>query len=132
MRTSNCQNENGFTLVEGIVVAVIVAVLSAVATPLYMGYVRDTRINVADNIASMVASACGATKLEDSSLVAAVINGSPYASTRTTVSTITLKGMGGEDNKIQVPADFSVSVDNTNVVCIYTKDANIVSRTFTF
>jgi prepilin-type N-terminal cleavage/methylation domain-containing protein len=132
MRINNYQNEKGFTLVESLVISVIVAVLSAVATPLYMGYVRDTRFNVADNTADLVANACGATKLEDSSLVAEVIKNSPYASTNTTVATIMLKGMSGEDNKIQVPADFSVSVDNSSVVCTYTKDANIVSRTFTF
>ena len=35
----------GFTLVEVIVVAVIVAILAAVAIPLYLTYVQDSRVN---------------------------------------------------------------------------------------
>jgi prepilin-type N-terminal cleavage/methylation domain-containing protein len=50
----------GFTLVEVIVVAVIVAVLAAVAIPLYIGYVADARVNQCENAAGSVASFCGA------------------------------------------------------------------------
>ena len=54
------RNQKGFTLVEVIVVAVIVAILAAVASPLYLGYVRDSRINQCENAAGSVASFCGA------------------------------------------------------------------------
>ena len=45
------RKQTGFTLIEVIVVAVIIAVLSAVAIPLYNGYVRDSRRNTAENVA---------------------------------------------------------------------------------
>lgn len=54
------KNQKGFTLVEVIVVAVIVAVLAAVAVPLYLGYVRDSRTNVCQNNAGTIAGALAA------------------------------------------------------------------------
>ena len=59
------KNQKGFTLVEVIVVAVIVAILAAVAIPLYNGYIHDSRVNVCNNTAGSVASACGATKQQN-------------------------------------------------------------------
>jgi len=47
--------EKGFTLVEVIVVAVIVAVLALVAIQLYQGYVKDSRQNTAENLAASAA-----------------------------------------------------------------------------
>jgi prepilin-type N-terminal cleavage/methylation domain-containing protein len=52
--------QQGFTLVEVIVVAIIVAALAAVAVPLYLSYVKSSRINAAANTAGSVASFCGA------------------------------------------------------------------------
>jgi prepilin-type N-terminal cleavage/methylation domain-containing protein len=54
------RNQEGFTLVEVIVVAVIVAVLAGVAIPLYLNYVKDSRLNSAENAAGAAASFCGA------------------------------------------------------------------------
>lgn len=54
MRTKKL-NKKGFTLVEVIVVAVIVAVLALVGIQLYQGYVADARQGTADNLASQVA-----------------------------------------------------------------------------
>ena len=55
------KNIKGFTLVEVIVVAAMVAILAAVAIPLYMGYLRDTRIDVGNNVGGSLASSGGAT-----------------------------------------------------------------------
>jgi prepilin-type N-terminal cleavage/methylation domain-containing protein len=49
------KNQKGFTLVEVIVVAVIVAVLALVAIMLYQGYTQDARRNTAENLAAAAA-----------------------------------------------------------------------------
>ena len=54
------KKQNGFTLVEAIVVAVIMAVLAAVAVPMYLGYVEDSKQKVVDNIAQSAAAAANA------------------------------------------------------------------------
>lgn len=60
MKTTNKKINKGFTLVEVIVVAVIVAILAAVAIPIYQGYVDDSNKDQASNTAGSVASFCGA------------------------------------------------------------------------
>ena len=50
------KKNKGFTLVEVIVVAVIVAVLALVAIQLYQGYVKESRKNTAENLAASAAS----------------------------------------------------------------------------
>ncbi|MBN1307905.1 MAG: prepilin-type N-terminal cleavage/methylation domain-containing protein [Chitinispirillaceae bacterium] len=50
------KNEKGFTLVEVIVVAVIVAVLALVGIQLYQGYATEARRNTAENLAASAAS----------------------------------------------------------------------------
>ena len=49
-------NKKGFTLVEVIVVAVIVAVLALVGIQLYQGYVVESRRNTAENLAASAAA----------------------------------------------------------------------------
>ncbi|MDR3012066.1 MAG: prepilin-type N-terminal cleavage/methylation domain-containing protein [Chitinispirillales bacterium] len=51
------KGRQGVTLVEVIVVAVIVLILSAVAIPMYNGYVMDARISTANNLAETAAAA---------------------------------------------------------------------------
>lgn len=50
------KNQKGFTLVEVIVVAVIVAILAAVAIPLYNGYIKQTKTDMCTNAAGAAAS----------------------------------------------------------------------------
>ena len=50
------KGQQGFTLVEVIVVAVIVAILAGVSIPLYLGYINGTRENAAANAAGSAAS----------------------------------------------------------------------------
>lgn len=47
----------GFTLVEVIVVVAIVLILAAVAVPLYNGYVKSSKIDVAANLVAEIAEA---------------------------------------------------------------------------
>jgi type IV pilus assembly protein PilA len=54
------RGQKGFTLVEVIVVAIIVAALAAVAIPLYNNYVTTSKNNAAANCAGSVASFMGA------------------------------------------------------------------------
>ena len=54
------KNESGFTLVEVIVVAAIVAILAAIGIPLYNGYIRDARQSTVDGLAETAAAAANA------------------------------------------------------------------------
>jgi type IV pilus assembly protein PilA len=119
------KNQKGFTLVEVIVVAVIVAVLAAVTIPLYMGYIKDSRINVANNTAGTVASAFGATKQQNATNV-------PAAQQYVSGAVISLPGESGTPNNIIVPLEFTVTTTANTVVCNSTKDVTAFSKTFSF
>lgn len=71
----NKKMQAGFTLVEVIVVAVIVAAMAAVAVPMYLGYVDSSRQNAAANAAGSAASFCGACR----SIRGAVVDGTVAA-----------------------------------------------------
>ncbi len=53
---------NGFTIIEAIVVALLVAVLAAVAIPLYRGYVNDAQIRDARSRCEMIGAAIVQTR----------------------------------------------------------------------
>src|SRR2546425_2735604 len=53
-------NEAGFTLMELLVVVIIVGILAAVGVPLYLGYVRDSRLAEAKALAGSVLTAAQA------------------------------------------------------------------------
>jgi prepilin-type N-terminal cleavage/methylation domain-containing protein len=58
--TSYFCTKKGFTLVEAVVVSVIVAILSAVAIPMYVGYIRDQEQTTVTNLAETAAAAANA------------------------------------------------------------------------
>ena len=58
-------NEAGFTLMELIVVVLIVGILAAVGVPLYMGYVRDSRLAEAKALAGAALTAAQACAQND-------------------------------------------------------------------
>jgi prepilin-type N-terminal cleavage/methylation domain-containing protein len=95
------KNRTGFTLVEVIVVAVIVAVLAAVAIPLYLGYVKDSRINSAANAAGSVATFCGACMSTSGTL-------SPASGIVT--GTLTCTSANGTTTSIQIPTDIKITI----------------------
>lgn len=98
------KNEQGFTLVEVIVVAVIVAVLAAVAIPLYNGYIADSRTNVCQNTAGTVAGA----------LVAAVGRGQTPVAGWLVGQILTIPPdpnvLGSTANVITIPAGFTANI----------------------
>src|SRR5438552_5915258 len=60
-------NEAGFTLMELIVVVLIVGILAAVGVPLYLGYVRDSRLAEAKALAGAALTASQACAQNDPS-----------------------------------------------------------------
>ena len=59
------KNEAGFTLMELIVVVLIVGILAAVGVPLYLGYVRDSRLAEAKALAGAALTAAQACAQND-------------------------------------------------------------------
>jgi type IV pilus assembly protein PilE len=103
------KNEQGFTLVEVIVVAVIVAVLAAVAIPLYNGYIRDSRTNVCQNNAATIAS----------TFTAKIAQNAAYATTAAAASgtsvSVPSETAGGPTSNITLPTGYNFSVANGTV-----------------
>jgi prepilin-type N-terminal cleavage/methylation domain-containing protein len=134
MKFSQRRKEKGFTLVEVIVVAVIVAVLAAVAIPLYMGYIKDSKINVANNVAGTIASAAGATIQQDKWDAAFQKDWvSPEASAGDPI-TITFPSVNDAkvNNTIIVPNGYTATITATTDVVFLTTDKTITSRVYTF
>jgi prepilin-type N-terminal cleavage/methylation domain-containing protein len=110
------KNSKGFTLVEVIVVAVIVAVLAGVAVLSYNGYIKDSRKNMAANTAGSIASLFGAGKAQGLLTDANVSN-----ATSGTVSVA-----GATDKQVAIPTGFTCTPTGNaaggNISCYYTSD----------
>jgi prepilin-type N-terminal cleavage/methylation domain-containing protein len=66
LRRRKRNNEAGFTLMELIVVVLIVGILAAVGVPLYLGYVRDSRLAEAKALAGAALTAAQACASQNS------------------------------------------------------------------
>ena len=123
------KNQKGFTLVEVIVVAVIVAVLAAVAIPLYMGYIKDSRINVGNNVGGTLASAGGATTQQQ----LPVPEGSyESAAAPAAPAVVTFPSVSGAPNTVLIPNSYTANISNTTAQCYYTSYGATNATVFTF
>lgn len=102
MQASN-RKQQGFTLVEVIVVAVIVAALAAVSVPLYLNYVTSSRTNAAANTAGSVASFMGACSNQ-----AGAVTGLAAASASTDSLTLICTYNTNQTTTMKVPRDIRI------------------------
>jgi prepilin-type N-terminal cleavage/methylation domain-containing protein len=91
----------GFTLIEVLVVAVIVAILAAVAIPAYNGYISSSKEKVAKNTAGAIAAAVAAYYSEQQNVT--------FAITLTPVVTLTSSKL------VKCPENYSAAVSNSAV-----------------
>ena len=114
------KDKKGFTLVEVIVVAVIVAVLAAVAIPLYMGYIRDSRIDVGNNVGGTLASASGATKQQNLAVPQGpVVSPAPPADPLH-VTFPAVNPDPAHPNQVLIPNSYTSDINNTHASCFFT------------
>ena len=90
----------GFTLIEVLVVAVIVAILAAVAIPAYNAYIASTKVDVAKNLAAVVVQSAASYYQKFPTAAMA------FSKTGYDAATMTF-GAGGEYD-IQIPQGYTV------------------------
>ena len=81
------EHEQGFTLIELLIVILIVGILAAVATPLYLGYVKDAKTAEAKGVAGSLWTSVQANAIANCGVATAVTTGyakSGFSSTGTT------------------------------------------------
>lgn len=109
------KNNKGFTLVEVIVVAVIVAVLSLVGIQLYQGYVQDSRNNTAENLAASAATFLQTAENVIGDTATTTLCAKPLGSDSTSVGSWTYQTPSGENVTFSCPANAQVKVAGSAV-----------------
>lgn len=99
-------NQRGFTLVEVIVVAIIVAALAAVAIPMYTSYVNTSRQNAAANAAGSIASFMGACVSQNGTATWSAGSNETVSTDSLTCDATTPKAV------MHVPAGFIIKISN--------------------
>ena len=98
----------GFTLIEVLVVAVIVAILAAVAIPAYSGYITSSRSRVALNTAGVIAAAVAAYVSEFPGFDAEDIDDTSGGDQ--------MEIGAGSGNTVTIPANYTASIDGNDVL----------------
>jgi type IV pilus assembly protein PilA len=101
------RNRQGFTLVEVIVVAVIVAILSAVAVPLYLGYINSAKVSTAN----ANAGACATYLTSARNSGATAITG--YAASMASGAVLSYTPEGGEAVTFTIPDSTTIASTGT-------------------
>jgi prepilin-type N-terminal cleavage/methylation domain-containing protein len=96
--------DRGFTLIELLIVVLIVGILAAVATPIYLGYVKDAKTAEAKAIAGSLWSAIQANAIGTCGVTSAVSQGYPKA--------------GLTSGGVTTPDRWSVSAGGTNTLLV--------------
>src|SRR5262245_18410328 len=73
------ESNRGFTLIELLIVILIVGILTAVATPLYLGYIKDARTAEAKAVAGSLWSAVQSNTIANCGTAASIANAYPKA-----------------------------------------------------
>ena len=109
--------KKGFTLIEVMIVAVIVAILSAVAIPAYNRYIERSSNNVATNTAGTIAASIGVAITESAPGFVA----------------ISTHGIGGgvlqiaNDISVMIPSEISVSYGGGTVTASHVRGSGVVT-----
>ena len=82
----NIRPDRGFTLVEVIVTAVIVVILSGVAIPNYIGYINQTRRDAVEGLAATAAVAANSHWRKTNTVPTLVSLGITYDATKYTIT----------------------------------------------
>jgi len=98
------RQQQGFTLIELLIVVLIVGILAAVATPLYLGYIKDAKTAEAKAVAGSLWTAVQSQAIGNCGVAAAVTGGYPK-------SGLTAGGA-------TTPARWSVSAGGANTLTV--------------
>jgi type IV pilus assembly protein PilA len=123
------RNQQGFTLVEVIVVAVIVAILAGVSVPLYLGYINNSRLNSATNAAGSAASFVNACRNGGNTAQAnaAALPAGPAPLGAPTTLLCVENGA-----TLAIPADIVLSVNGNSFTAAHVSNPAGVSTAFAF